>query len=147
MKLLSFTWNNLVKVGVYTSKGILDLPSAYMDIYDAVEAPNFLYDMKALISGGDPVLAMVKDLLDKALRSSDPAFFKDPNSITWLPPVTKPEKVLCVAVNYRLMVRKAVLSPPSIGRTSSPPNSPPMRSLGIISQYLSPGFRSRLIGR
>ncbi|BDR92910.1 fumarylacetoacetate hydrolase family protein [Vulcanisaeta souniana] len=101
MKLLSFTWNNLVKVGVYTSKGILDLPSAYMDIYDAVEAPNFLYDMKALISGGDPVLAMVKDLLDKALRSSDPAFFKDPNSITWLPPVTKPEKVLCVAVNYR----------------------------------------------
>lgn len=102
MKLLSFSWNNSARVGVYTEKGgVLDLPSAYMSIYETTEAPSFLYDMKSLISNGEPALAMVRDLVNKALRSGDTALFRDPNAITWLPPVPNPEKILCVAVNYR----------------------------------------------
>jgi len=101
VKLLSFLWNGTVRVGVYTDKGILDLPSAYVSIYEAAEAPSFLYDMKALISGGEPALNIIKDLLDKSLRSGDTDLFRDPNTITWLPPVINPEKILCVAVNYR----------------------------------------------
>ncbi len=146
VKLLSFLWNNSVRVGVYTEKGVLDLPSTYMSIYDATESPSFLYDMRSLISsGGEPALAMVRELVDKALRSGDIALFRDPNAITWLPPVLNPEKVLCVAVNYRLMVRKARQNPPLIGHTSS--QNSQMHSLVIINQYSSPRSRSRLIGR
>ena len=101
MKLLSFQWNNTVRVGAYTDKGILDLPSAYITIYETAEAPNFLYDMRSLISNGEPALALVRDLVNRAIRSGDQSLFKDPNSITWLPPVLNPEKILCVAVNYR----------------------------------------------
>ncbi len=87
---------------------------------------------------------MVRELVDKALRSGDIALFRDPNAITWLPPVLNPEKVLCVAVNYRPMVRRAKQNP-LIGHTSS--QNSQMPSLVITNQYSSPGFRSKLIGR
>ena len=80
MRLLSFQWNNAVRVGAYADKGILDLPSAYMAIYETVEAPNFLYDMKALISNGEPALALAKDLMNRAIRNDYQSFFRNTNS-------------------------------------------------------------------
>ncbi len=144
MRLLSFLWNNTVRVGVYTERGVLDLPSAYMGIYDTTEAPGFLYDMKSLIGSGEPALALIRDLVNRALRNGDTALFRDPNAITWLPPIPNPEKILCVAVNYRPMARRARPNH-LIGRTSS--QNSPMHSSAITNQYSSPGSPNRLIGR
>ncbi|MGC9153869.1 MAG: fumarylacetoacetate hydrolase family protein, partial [Vulcanisaeta sp.] len=101
MKLLSFIWNGETKIGIYTEKGVLDLPEAYMRIYETNRAPDFLYNMKALIEYGEPALSLIRDLMNRAIKLNDQALIRDANLITWLPPVTNPEKVLCVAVNYR----------------------------------------------
>ncbi|WP_069806822.1 fumarylacetoacetate hydrolase family protein [Vulcanisaeta thermophila] len=101
MRLLSFRIGGENHVGVLTSKGVLDLPRAYVKIYEADEAPDFTYDMKALISYGKPVLNIINDLVDRAVREGGQDLFLNPEGIDWLPPITNPEKILCVAVNYR----------------------------------------------
>jgi len=35
MRLLTFEVNGVVKVGLYTNRGIVDLPKAYLAIYEA----------------------------------------------------------------------------------------------------------------
>jgi hypothetical protein len=53
MKLLSFVKDDVVKVGLVTSRGILDLPRCYQNVYNDSEAPNWLYSMKHLLAGGE----------------------------------------------------------------------------------------------
>nr|KJR72644.1 MAG: 2-hydroxyhepta-2,4-diene-1,7-dioate isomerase [Vulcanisaeta sp. AZ3] len=110
MKLLSFLRNGIIKVGVYTDKGIIDLPETYMTIYDTNSAPDFLYDMKKLIEYGEPTMSLIKDLMNKALKDGN-TVIRDPSSITWLPPVVNPEKILCVAVNYKEHGRESSAKP------------------------------------
>ncbi|KUO83826.1 MAG: 2-hydroxyhepta-2,4-diene-1,7-dioate isomerase [Vulcanisaeta sp. MG_3] len=100
MRLLSFVWGSKQRVGAYVNNVVMDLPETYMRIYETDNAPNFLYDMKSLIEGGEPIMQLIRDLINRALKSGN-AVVRDPASITWLPPVTNPEKILCVAVNYR----------------------------------------------
>jgi len=112
MKLLTFTRGDLTRVGVLTSRGILDLPLAYRRIYEVEVAPHFLYSMRELISLGEPALRIVEDLVSRALGSSDNSLFLSEGSIVWEPPVPNPEKILCVAVNYRAHGREAGVKPP-----------------------------------
>ncbi|MFB6469992.1 MAG: fumarylacetoacetate hydrolase family protein [Vulcanisaeta sp. AZ3] len=110
MKLLSFLRNGIIKVGVYTDKGIIDLPETYMTIYDTNSAPDFLYDMKKLIEYSEPTMSLIKDLMNRALKDGN-TVIRDPSSITWLPPVVNPEKILCVAVNYKEHGRESSAKP------------------------------------
>jgi len=42
--------------------------------------------MKSLIEGGEPIMQLIRDLINRALKSGN-AVVRDPASITWLPPV------------------------------------------------------------
>jgi hypothetical protein len=69
MRLLTFEVNGVVKVGLYTNRGIVDLPKAYLAIYEAESAPDFLYSMRRLIESGEPALRLISELGDRAIKS------------------------------------------------------------------------------
>lgn len=127
MRLLTFEQGGVTRVGVYTSGGIVDLPKAYVTIYEAESAPDFLYSMRRLIESGEPALSIVNDLVNKVLKLSRSDLLLNPSSINWLPPVTDPEKILCVAVNYKAHGEES---------STKPPERP----------YFFPKFRNALIG-
>jgi len=127
MRLLTFEVNGVVKVGLYTGRGIVDLPKAYLAIYEAESAPEFLYSMRRLIEIGEPALRLISELGDRAIKSGRGDLLINPASINWLPPVTDPEKILCVAVNYRAHGEES---------STKPPERP----------YFFPKFRNALIG-
>ncbi|MCA9246952.1 MAG: fumarylacetoacetate hydrolase family protein [Planctomycetales bacterium] len=49
-------------------------------------------DMRTLLEMGAESLDRVRDAIDSAMEL--------PNSVRWLPPVTNPEKIICVGLNY-----------------------------------------------
>jgi len=109
MRLLTFTHNGVRRVGAYVDGKVLDLPKAYVKIYEAAAAPDFLYDMRKLISYGQPALRIVEELV---LKARDPSLFLSPDAIIWEPPVPDPEKIFAVAVNYRAHGQEAGVKPP-----------------------------------
>ncbi|MFB6489932.1 MAG: fumarylacetoacetate hydrolase family protein [Thermoproteus sp. AZ2] len=109
MKLLTFTHDGVRRVGVFIDGKVLDLPRAYVAVYEAAEAPDFLYDMRKLIAYGRPALDIVEELAHKC---EDPAFYLDPDTIRWEPPVLNPEKIFAVAVNYRAHGQETGMKPP-----------------------------------
>jgi 2-keto-4-pentenoate hydratase/2-oxohepta-3-ene-1,7-dioic acid hydratase in catechol pathway len=100
MKLLSFVKDDVVKVGLVTSRGILDLPRCYQNVYNDSEAPNWLYSMKHLLAGGEDAFNLVVKLERAALELSDPNLFIRENDVKIKPPIPDPSKILCVAANY-----------------------------------------------
>ncbi len=99
MRLVSFTRGELVKVGLLTSRGILDLAKCYQQLYDDT-APNWLRSLKSLLSGGDDALNLVMKLEKKAMELSHPSLFYSESDVKIEPPITDPSKILCVAANY-----------------------------------------------
>ena len=108
MKLLTFRKGEVRRVGVLQGDVIIDLPKAYLAVYDAFEAPDFLYDMKKLIAVGRPALEIVDYLARKAPEEAK----LSPKEIVWEPPVTNPEKIFAVAVNYKAHGQEAGVKPP-----------------------------------
>lgn len=108
MKLLTFRKGEVRRVGVLQGDVIIDLPKAYLAVYDAFEAPDFLYDMKKLIAVGRPALEIVDYLARKAPEEAK----LSPKEIVWEPPVPNLEKIFAVAVNYRAHGQEAGVKPP-----------------------------------
>lgn len=112
MKLLTFSMKGEYRVGILTNFGILDLSNAYKRIYDSTEVPDFLYSMRKFIALGETSLSIAKELFDKSIRLNDTQLFVKPNEIKWAPPVPNPEKILCVAINYREHSKESGANPP-----------------------------------
>jgi len=100
MRLLSFVSGEIVKVGLVTSRGILDLAKCYQNVYGDSAAPHWLYSMKHLLAGGEDALNLVTKLEKKATELSDPSLFYHESEVKIKPPITDPSKILCVAANY-----------------------------------------------
>ena len=85
----------LYRLGVKTEKGILDVPEAAQLLH--MRAPETMDDLLQHEDG--PAL---NALVDAALKSSaaKSAFLKE-ESIEYGPVVTRPEKIVCVGLNYR----------------------------------------------
>ncbi|MCU7787728.1 fumarylacetoacetate hydrolase family protein [Pyrobaculum sp. 3827-6] len=108
MKLLTFRKGDVRKVGLFLDGEILDLPKAYLAVYDAYEAPEFLYDMRKLIAVGRPAL----DVVDYLARRAPAEARLGAKEITWDPPVPNPEKIFAVAVNYKAHGAETGMEPP-----------------------------------
>jgi len=93
--------------GAFQDGRILDLPEAYKAVYGALEAPDFLYDMRRLIALGEPALEVARRLGEEA---KGPLY--RPGEIRWEPPVPNPEEIFGVAVNYRAHGQEAGVRPP-----------------------------------
>ncbi len=86
MKLLNFITNHVVKLGVYTERGILDISKSGLNL-----------SMEDLIASGDEGLSQLQKLIDGA---TDPSWYCPEEEITFAPAVLHPEKILCIGLNY-----------------------------------------------
>lgn len=96
MKLLSFLHDNQPRLGLLRGDQIVDLSLA---------DPSLPHCMKALLELGPEGLDRVRTLTDA------------PATLSWeqvkcLPPVTHPEKVICIGVNYADHAAESGMAPP-----------------------------------
>lgn len=95
LTVLNIHRNNEVRLGVKTDKGILDVQEAAKLLH--MHAPVDIDDLLQHEDGPS-----LNALVDAALKSSSArsAFVKE-ESIQYGPVVTRPEKIVCVGLNYR----------------------------------------------
>ncbi|WP_338598274.1 fumarylacetoacetate hydrolase family protein [Sulfolobus tengchongensis] len=112
VKLLLFspTPQEAKRVGVYDNGKVIDLAKAYEILYDA-KPPNWFYDMKELIEGGNGALYLINKVLND-LREVKAKVSYDPNQVIYYPPIPNPEKIFLLAVNYRAHGQEANTPPP-----------------------------------
>ncbi|KAL8602888.1 hypothetical protein ACOMHN_026848 [Nucella lapillus] len=88
MRFVQFEWNNRLGVGVEKTEG--------GDIVDVTEVdPTVPRNMKDFIAGGEKNL----DAAREAVQSGH--FILKRHNLKMLPPITSPEKILCVGMNYK----------------------------------------------
>jgi 2-keto-4-pentenoate hydratase/2-oxohepta-3-ene-1,7-dioic acid hydratase in catechol pathway len=95
LTLLNMRRNGETRLGVKTDKGILDVPEAAKLL--RLHAPR---DMDELLQNEDG--PSLNALVDAAMKSSaaSNAWIKE-DSVEYAPLVTRPEKIVCVGLNYR----------------------------------------------
>ncbi|WP_338603155.1 fumarylacetoacetate hydrolase family protein [Sulfolobus tengchongensis] len=118
VKLVSFspTLNEAKRVGVYLDGKIIDLINAYRLLYVA-EPPNWFHDIKSLIEGGEEALKLVNAVINKVEKSGikeadNSRVIFSPDNIVYYPPISNPEKIFLLAVNYRAHGQEAGAKPP-----------------------------------
>lgn len=94
MKLLTMRKGPQFQLGIVTSQGILDVTAAANFL--SLSVPN---TMEELIETGCAGLASLQHLLQKSLPET--SLFIPEKDIIFGPCLTKPEKILCVGLNYR----------------------------------------------
>jgi 2-keto-4-pentenoate hydratase/2-oxohepta-3-ene-1,7-dioic acid hydratase in catechol pathway len=95
LTLLNIRRQGEYRLGVKTDKGVLDVPEAARIL--GVHAPATMDDLLQLEEG-----PRLNALVDAALKSraAQKAFVKE-ESVEYGPVVTRPEKIVCVGLNYR----------------------------------------------
>ena len=95
LTLLNMRRNGETRLGVKTDKGILDVPEVAKLL--RLHAPR---DMDDLLQNEDG--PSLNALLDAAMKSSAvPSAWIKEESVEYAPLVTRPEKIVCVGLNYR----------------------------------------------
>jgi 2-keto-4-pentenoate hydratase/2-oxohepta-3-ene-1,7-dioic acid hydratase in catechol pathway len=102
MKLLSFSLKPFEekRVGIYQNGKVIDLVSAYRILYDA-EPPEWFFDMKKLIEGGNGSLFLLNRVMEDFDGKLVSEAILDPEKIIYYPPISNPEKIFLMAVNYK----------------------------------------------
>ena len=88
MRLCTFSTNGEARLGAETSRGIVDLRAA---------DPGLPATLLALLEGGDEALARAR----RAIDASGDEHVRPRGSVTLLPPIANPSKIVCVGLNYR----------------------------------------------
>jgi 2-keto-4-pentenoate hydratase/2-oxohepta-3-ene-1,7-dioic acid hydratase in catechol pathway len=99
MKLCTFMAENTVCLGVKTDQGIVDVAAA---VKEASSPPEQLpTTMMEVIAGGSQAVAALERFLGQLELSVDQSYVLSEDNVTWGPTVTRPEKIICVGLNYR----------------------------------------------
>lgn len=106
LTLLTMRRNGQYRLGVKTDRGILDVPeaAARLDMYCPATTDDLLQN-----EDGPSLNALVDAALHS--RGADPAFC-DETEIEFGPVVTRPEKIICVGLNYRRHAKEVNLPIP-----------------------------------
>ncbi len=89
MKFVNFQSGNQIRLGIKTDQGIIDVEKAAAAC--SLEVP---IKIEEVIKGGDVVLSKLVELTGQA----EPTVVEE--GLVYAPVVTKPEKILCVGLNY-----------------------------------------------
>lgn len=95
MKLVTIQTNNENHLGVKTDRGILNVTAAAR----SGKGSSLPVTVHELIEGGAAARQAVESLAREA--ESDSAAWLDADSVVYGPCVTRPEKLICVGLNYR----------------------------------------------
>ena len=107
MTLLTMLRNGQHRLGVKTAKGILDVPHAAKLLN--MHAPATMDDLLQK-QDGPSLGALVRAALKT--NGASKAFLKE-SAIEYGPVVTRPEKIICVGLNYRKHAKELGMEPPS----------------------------------
>jgi 2-keto-4-pentenoate hydratase/2-oxohepta-3-ene-1,7-dioic acid hydratase in catechol pathway len=113
LKLLTFSTekNSAPRLGAYLGQeGIADLPRAYAACCGG-QAPDWFNSVGALLTGGEPALALVRDVLDRFKGSAEPGLLHEVDAIVFHPPTGSCPKVLCVTMNYQSHAQASLTKP------------------------------------
>lgn len=98
MKLVTIDGDGGGRLGVKRDLGIVDIRAAL----EAVPGPEVPADVMALLEGGAEALAALGDYLQRLEASHDGISFLLPEEeVAFGPCVTRPNKIVCVGLNYR----------------------------------------------
>lgn len=89
MKLVNIKVGEQLRLGVKTDEGIIDIEKAASE--HTLEVPK---TMEQVIEGGEKSLLQLVELMKKDLQAISE------ENIVYAPCVTKPEKILCIGLNY-----------------------------------------------
>ncbi|MDF2714150.1 MAG: hypothetical protein K0R28_1075 [Paenibacillus sp.] len=95
MKLVTIQTNNENHLGVKTDRGILDVTAAAR----SGKGSSLPLTVHELIEGGAAARQAVESLVREA--EADSTAWLDADSVVYGPCVTRPEKLICVGLNYR----------------------------------------------
>ena len=107
LTLLTMRRNGEYRLGVKTDKGILDVPQAAKLLN--MHAPGTMDDLLQN-EDGPGLIALVGAALESNATST--AFMKE-GSVEYGPAVTRPEKIICVGLNYRKHAKEVGMEFPS----------------------------------
>ncbi|WEG11072.1 fumarylacetoacetate hydrolase family protein [Pullulanibacillus sp. KACC 23026] len=96
MKLLSIDKNGTYILGVKTEEGIIDMEEALKE----VPSQDLTSDVMDVIRGGQERLASLQNYINNLDRSNK-TYVLNEETIEWGPSVTRPNKIICVGLNYR----------------------------------------------
>ncbi|SDD31330.1 2-keto-4-pentenoate hydratase/2-oxohepta-3-ene-1,7-dioic acid hydratase (catechol pathway) [Paenibacillus sp. UNCCL117] len=96
MKLVTFEQAGAYKLGVKTDKGILDVAAAQA----ASGRQGVPTDVHEVIEGGAAAIAALQELVDRASENGGEGWL-DESKLQLGPCVTRPNKIICVGLNYR----------------------------------------------
>ncbi len=107
LTLLTMRRNNEYRLGVKTDKGVLDVPEAAKLLH--MRAPATLDDLLQNEEGPD-----LNALVDAAVKSAaaSKAFVQE-GAVEYGPVVTRPQKIICVGLNYRKHAKEVGMEFPS----------------------------------
>jgi 2-keto-4-pentenoate hydratase/2-oxohepta-3-ene-1,7-dioic acid hydratase in catechol pathway len=114
VKLLTFSpdRHSAPRLGAFFGDaGVLDLPAAFARAFHG-RAPDWFGSVGALLNGGDPALALARDVVERAAGQADPSLLHAVDGVLFHPPTGACPKVLCVTMNY-LSHAQATLTKPS----------------------------------
>jgi 2-keto-4-pentenoate hydratase/2-oxohepta-3-ene-1,7-dioic acid hydratase in catechol pathway len=114
LKLLTFSLDkhSARRLGAYLGdQRVLDVPRAYAHAFHG-QAPDWFGSVGELLTGGNPALALVGDVLERVGSNPDGGLLHDVDGIVFHPPTGVCPKVLCVTMNYHSHAQ-ASLSQPS----------------------------------
>lgn len=96
MKLVTIMQDGKPALGVKTEAGIIDIAAA-LAVEPAAGVPQ---DVMEVIQGGNEAAAALQGYVD-GLPAGEAAYVLDEESVEWGPCVTRPNKIICVGLNYR----------------------------------------------
>lgn len=98
MKLVTIQKGAETALGVKTEYGIVDVAEAVK----MVAAPSSIStDVMDVIAGGSAAVEALASYISTLPLSEKPSYVRDEDTMEWGPCVTRPNKIICVGLNYR----------------------------------------------
>ncbi len=100
MKLLTFVEDGEYRLGVATASGVIDVAAAAALLPSVGDVPT---DVHAVIEGGNDAVGLLSALVDAVSADASVAsrVARVEDELTYGPCVTRPNKIICVGLNYR----------------------------------------------
>jgi 2-keto-4-pentenoate hydratase/2-oxohepta-3-ene-1,7-dioic acid hydratase in catechol pathway len=97
MKLVTITKENKQSLGVKVEEGVIDIALA-LSIHPNENIPTEVMDV---IEGGQEALFSLENYLGTLKIHSESSYVLSEKELNWGPCVTRPNKIICVGLNYR----------------------------------------------
>lgn len=97
MKLVTFMKEDQQFLGVKIEKGIIDITSA-LSVHPKQNIPT---EIMEVIEGGEQALSSLEDYISSLEVDLESVYLLNEKEIVWGPCVTRPNKIICIGLNYR----------------------------------------------